>query len=131
MIIDDILMDDLLEKANSNIRKRVNMDLRNGANDTSQRMLNAILPSSFIDVHRHCTTSETVILLRGSLTEIFYDEKGVECARYELSTATGVIGLQIPASQWHTLICHEPSVIIEVKDGKYEPLLGTDIWTRE
>lgn len=130
MIIDNELMDKLLEQATVNIRKRINMDLRNNAEDTSQRMLNAIQPGSFIDIHRHRTTSETVILLRGALTEIFYDDEGVECARHKLSVITGAIGLQIPIGQWHTLICHEPSIIIEIKDGKYEPLLGTDVWTK-
>lgn len=44
---------------------------------------------------------------------------------------TDNIAWQIPESQWHTLIPHEPSVIMEAKDGRYEPLLGTDIWTLE
>lgn len=130
MIIDNKLFDELLEKATTNIRRRVNLDLRNSNSDTSQRMLNAILPDSFIDIHRHLNTSETVLLLRGSITEIFYDDQGAECARYDLSIASGVVGLQVPAGQWHTLICHEPSVILEVKDGRYEPLQGTDVWTK-
>ncbi|MDD4590205.1 MAG: WbuC family cupin fold metalloprotein [Parabacteroides sp.] len=131
MLIDNKLMDDLLEKAITNVRKRVNFDLRDSDDDNSQRMLNALQPGSFIDIHRHPNTSETLVVLRGAVTEIFYDEKGVECERYELSVADGNIGLQIPAGTWHTLIPREPSVIIEVKDGKYDPLLGTDIWTRE
>ena len=130
MIIDNKLFDELLEKATTNIRRRVNLDLRNSNSDTSQRMLNAILPDSFIDIHRHLNTSETVLLLRGSITEIFYDDQGVECARYDLSIASGVVGLQVPAGQWHTLICYEPSVILEVNDGRYEPLQSTDVWTK-
>lgn len=131
MLIDNKLMDDLLEKATTNVRKRVNFDLRDSAEDTSQRMLNALQPSSFIDIHRHPNTSETIVLLRGAVTEIFFDDKGVESERYELSVASGKIGLQIPAGTWHTLIPREPSVIIEVKDGKYDPVLGTDIWARD
>lgn len=131
MLIDNKLMDDLLEKATTNVRKRVNFDLRDSFDDASQRMLNALQPGSFIDIHRHPETSETIVLLRGAVTEIFYDEKGVECERYELSVADGNIGLQLPAGTWHTLIPREPSVIIEVKDGKYDPVLGTDIWARD
>lgn len=127
MIIDNNLMDELLAQASMNIRKRMNIDLRNGAEDTSQRMLNAILPGSVVDIHRHRDTSETVVLLRGAVTEIFYDDNGVECERHELSTASGNVALQIPKSMWHTLIAIEPSVIIEAKDGRYEPLLDTDI----
>lgn len=131
LTINNELLDHLLRQAETNARKRTNLDLRNSADDTSQRMLNAILPGSFVDIHRHPHTSETVLLLRGAVTEIFYDDQGAECARHTLSAASGCIGLQVPAGMWHTLVCHEPSVIMEAKDGKYEPLLGTDIWTRE
>lgn len=131
MIINDKLLDDLLEQAKTNVRKRVNLDLRNGADDTSQRMLNALQPGSFVDIHRHPDTAETVVVLRGAVTEIFYDDKGVECDHYELSPKLGSYALQIPAGMWHTLIPREPSVIFEAKDGKYDLLLGTDIWSRE
>lgn len=35
MIIDDNLLNDMLEKAKSNVRLRVNLDLRNSSEDTS------------------------------------------------------------------------------------------------
>lgn len=124
-------MDGLLEKASQNIRKRMNLDLRDSPDDTSQRMLNAIQLGSFIDIHRHPETSETVVLLRGAVTELFYNDRGVEIARYELSIATGNAGLQIPAGTWHTLIPREPSVIMEVKNGRYKSLPETDILARE
>ena len=40
----------------------------------------------------------------------------------------GVYGVQVPAGVWHTIIVHEPSVIIEIKDGAYAPLAADDIW---
>ena len=104
MLINQELLDDLLAKTADSPRLRVNLDLRNSSEDTSQRMLNAL-------------QSETVAILRGAVTEIFYDEKGVECGRYELSPAIGNMVLQIPAGQWHMLIPREPSVILEAKDG--------------
>lgn len=131
MIIDDNLLNGLLGKAKSSPRLRVNLDLRNSSEDISQRMLNALQPGSFVDIHRHPNTSETVVILCGAVTEIFYDDKGVECARYELSPSTGNVALQIPSGQWHTLIPREPSVIMEAKDGRYEPIQGTNVWMRE
>ena len=126
MIINDTLLDELLVQAETNDRGRVNFDLRNGDGDTSQRILNALQPGTKIPIHRHRTTIETVVLLRGHVTELFYDEKGVECGRYELCLSKGVYGLQIPAGIWHTIIAHEPSVIIGMKDGAYVPLTVDD-----
>ena len=93
MLINQELLDDLLAKTADSPRLRVNLDLRNSSEDTSQRMLNALQSGSLVDIHRHSNTSETVAILRGAVTEIFYDEKGVECGRYELSPAIGNICL--------------------------------------
>lgn len=131
MEINDKLLDELLAQAGTNERRRINLDLRNGEGDTSQRMLNALLPGTHVPIHRHTKTIETVILLRGHITELFYDEKGVECTRHELNPASGIYGVQVPAGMWHTLIVHEPSVIIEMKDGAYVPITMDDIWQYE
>ena len=40
MLIDKILLDELTEKAKASPRLRANYDLRNSADDESQRMLN-------------------------------------------------------------------------------------------
>ena len=59
MKIDNTLLDNLTAQAQASPRLRMNMDLRNSAEDTSQRMLNAIEPGSVVPVHRHQKTSET------------------------------------------------------------------------
>ena len=65
MKIDNTLLDELTAQAQASPRLRMNMDLRNSAADTSQRMLNAIEPGSVVPIHRHQKTSETVVVLRG------------------------------------------------------------------
>ncbi|KGF49246.1 WbuC family cupin fold metalloprotein [Prevotella disiens] len=127
MVINELIIKELLEKASTNERKRINYDLRNNDSDTSQRMLNALMPETIVDIHRHTKTSETIIVLHGEVTEIFYDENGKEIVRYTLSPNSGNIGLQIPKGQWHSIVANEPSVIIEMKDGKYIPLGEEDI----
>lgn len=131
MEINKNLLDSLFAQAEENPRLRQNFDLRTSSADTSQRMLNALQPGTHVPIHRHTTTSETVILLRGHVTELFYNEKGVECGRYDLNPAKGVYGVQVPVGMWHTLIVHEPSVIIEMKDGAYVPITMDDIWQYE
>lgn len=122
MIIDDKLLDELTEKAKTSPRLRMNMDLRNGSSDTSQRMLNALLPSTVVPIHRHRTTSETTAILRGRLFMVFYDDMGAQTERYLLDPSLGNYAVQIPAGQWHSVEVIEPSVIIESKDGAYTPL---------
>jgi len=126
--IDSVLLDRLTEQAKVSERLRMNFDLRNSAEDTSQRMLNAIEPGSVVPVHRHRTTSETVVCLRGRFIEEFYDDLGVLVERYEVVAGSSLCALNIPAGVWHTLRSLESgTVILEVKDGKYEPMGEEDV----
>lgn len=127
--INNELLDLLLKEASDNERLRWNFDLRNSSEDTSQRMLNALQPGTIVPIHRHIDTSETVVCLKGRLEEIFYDEineentaKGIfrERERILLAPSEGKLGIQVPKAVWHSISVIEPSVIFEVKDGKYE-----------
>ena len=125
MIIDQNLIEDLWKQAAESPRLRQNYDLRTTAADTSQRMLNALLPGTEVPIHRHEDTSETVVCLCGRLEEIIYEEQpdGTfgEVSREMLCPAEGRYGMQIPAGAWHTIRVIEPSVIFEAKDGAYRP----------
>ena len=125
------LLDDLTAKAKASPRLRMNMDLRNSPEDQSQRMLNAIEPGSPMPIHRHQKTSETVVCLRGKLVWEFYDELERICTeRIELSPNGQVVALNVPAGQWHTVKALESgSVILEMKDGPFEPTGPEDILT--
>ena len=127
--ITQALLDSLTEKAKASPRLRMNLDLRNSPNDMSQRMLNAIEPGSVLPIHRHQKTSETVVCLRGRLVWEFYDELERICTDYiELSPNGSTVALNVPAGQWHTVKALESgSVILECKDGPFEPLSDVDI----
>ena len=129
MKITQALLDKLTEEAKASPRLRMNLDLRNSADDQSQRMLNAIEPGSPLPIHRHRHTSETVVCLRGRLVWEFYDELDRICTEtIELSPNGQVVALNIPAGQWHTVRALESgSVILEMKDGAYEPLQDCDV----
>lgn len=122
-------MDEISSQAKDSPSFKMNLDLRNGENDTSQRMLNAIEPGSVVPVHRHRNTSETVVCLRGKLVEEYYDDLERMCTESIVLTPNGqTVALNIPAGQWHTIRSLESgSVILEVKDGKFEPLSDVDI----
>jgi cupin fold WbuC family metalloprotein len=127
--ITQALMDSLTEQAKASPRLRMNLDLRNSPEDGSQRMLNAIEPGSPLPIHRHRSTSETVVVLRGRLVWEYYDELERICTEaIEVSAGGAVCGLNIPAGQWHTVKALESgSVILEMKEGAYEPIGPEDI----
>ena len=131
MKITQQIMDELTEKAKASPRLRMNYDLRNSAEDKSQRMLNAIEPNSSLPIHRHKDTTETVVCLRGRLGEEYYDELERICTEaIELSPNGPVVAVNIPAGQWHTVRALESgTVILEVKDGPYEPTGPEDVLT--
>ena len=123
------LLDSLTEQAKTCSRQRMNLDLRDSDMDSSQRMLNAIEPGSALPIHRHQNTSETVVCLRGRLVEEFYDDLERICTEtIELSPNGPIVALNIPAGQWHTVRALESgTVILEMKNGAYEPLSDVDI----
>lgn len=127
--ITQAVLDNLTEQAKASPRLRINLDLRNSDADQSQRMLNAIEPGSPIPIHRHQKTSETVVCLRGRLVWEYYDELERTCTeRIELSPNGPIVALNVPQGQWHTVKALESgSVIMEVKDGPYEPQSPADI----
>ena len=130
MEINEELLDQLFKQAKENPRLRQNLDLRTSPSDTSQRMLNALLPGTVVPIHRHEDTTETVICLCGKLDEVIYEEvdsqlssltgsRFREIERIHLCPAQSQYGCQVPKGAWHTVEVIEPSVIFEAKDGKY------------
>lgn len=128
MIIGEKFLDSLSEQARSNPRLRQSFDLRTTPNDGSQRMLNALEPGTVMPIHSHRNSSETVVLLRGSFRELFYDDDGGLTEDVLVKDGGTNKVLQVEKGRWHSLECLEPgTVIFEAKDGAYEPLKDIDI----
>ena len=137
--INDNLLSVLHWKARENERLRMNFDLRTTPEDTSQRMLNALEPGTRVPIHRHLKSSETVICIEGCLDWVFYEELPnmdaggpvhdgetaadescfKEVARFRVCPREGQYGIQVPLGAWHSVVVHEPSTILEAKDGAY------------
>lgn len=153
--IDKQLIQQLFDQAVVNPRLRQSYDLRTeatdaemGHKDSSQRILNALMPGTEVPVHRHPHSNESVILLCGKVVEVIYEEvddvlsgadgmgqepllaslKGEdvtagrrlrEVKRVLLYSAAGCYGCVVPKGAWHTVEVLAPSVIYEAKDGKY------------
>ena len=131
MKIDNILLDNLTAQAQASPRLRMNLDLRNSDADSSQRMLNAIEPGSVVPVHRHQKTTETMVVLRGRVVEEYYSPDGSVEESVEVAACGPVCALNIPAGRWHSLRALESgTVILEMKDGAYEPISAEDVMER-
>ena len=145
MVFDKDFLGKLFEQAVENPRLRQSYDLRASSADTSQHMLNALLPGTVVPIHRHEDTTETVVCLCGKLDEVIYEEVVTyekaapealpmaigaqdvtrkvgyrEVQRIHLCPAEAKYGCQIPKGVWHTVEVIEPSVIFEAKDGAYK-----------
>lgn len=128
MRFDKSFLDELTMRAKNNPRLRQHFDLRTSGADTSQRMLNAMEPGTQVPIHRHPHSSETVIVLRGSVMEYFYDEAGNVTDSFKAGPATGCAGFSVPPCVWHSTESLESgTVIFEAKDGAFEPLCPEDI----
>ena len=86
-------------------------------------MLNALEPGTVMPVHRHHGSSETVVILRGKIQWVFFDDNGNETERVTLDANGEPRMLNVERDRWHSLVCLESgSVLYESKDGPYRPL---------
>ena len=128
MLIDQQLLDSLTSQAKASPRLRVNCDLRNTSDDQSQRMLNALEPGTVMPIHRHRNSSETVVVLRGKVKWLYYNDQGQLTDSILIEADGNIRGLNVPQGQWHSLECMESgSVILETKDGMWEALREGDV----
>lgn len=129
MEISQAILDDLTAKAKASERLRMNLDLRDSVTDDSQRMLNAIEPGSTLPIHRHQETSETMVCLRGKLRVEYYDELERICTdSFVIEPGGENVAVSIPIGMWHTVhALKSGTCILEMKNGKYEPLTEVDI----
>ena len=122
-------MGDISSQAKDSPRLRMNYNVHQSLDEKCHRFLNAVEPGTVVLIHRHRNTSETVVCLRGKLVEEYYDDLERICTESIVLTPNGqTVALNIPAGQWHTVKALESgTVILEVKDGKYEPMKEEDI----
>ena len=108
-------------------RLRMNFDLRDKSEDESQRMLNAIEPGTVMPIHRHKSSSETVICVRGHFEEYLYDENGQLAETIDMVPGGDIVNVE--AGRWHSLRSLESgTVLFEAKNGAYRPLAEDEIW---
>jgi len=107
-------------------RLRLNHNFHRGQ-DSVQRFLNALQPSTYVRPHRHRrngsgTGFECFLVLQGAIGLLQFNSEGEIQQQLHLSTKGPTHGIEIAEDQFHTLVALEAdSVIFELKQGPYQP----------
>lgn len=125
MIIDEQLLDEIQKKAEESPRLRANLCLHKSPDDKVQKMINFLLPGTEMPIHCHTNSDETLIVLRGEIIIVYYDDKGIETNLYVLGS--NMPAIDIPKNHWHNIIVKQPVALFEIKEGPYRPLNPEEI----
>lgn len=127
MIIDKELLDKVTGLAKSCERLRMNHNFHESWDSKAQVMLNALEPGTFIPIGRHRNTNETLVVLRGAVKVVYFDDEKRVTMECVLDPSLGSYGVSIPKGQWHQVQALQPdTVIFETREGPYSPLSEED-----
>jgi cupin fold WbuC family metalloprotein len=124
-LIDSTLLDEVIAEARTSPRQRKNRNFHTSDAQPGHRLLNAIEPGSYIMPHRHLDPNkgETMIVLRGTLGLVSFDDAGNIIDAVKVSHGGSAQGVDIPHATWHTVFALETgTVFLEAKAGPYLPL---------
>ena len=128
-LLDAALLDSVSREAALRPRRRLNHNFHPVDGYPGHRLLNAIEPDSYLPPHRHLDPNkdESIIVLRGALGFVEFDDDGAAVARSVMTPGGDCCGVDIPHGIWHTVIALEPgTVMFEAKSGPYQPLTAEE-----
>ena len=121
-IIDDQLMDSVSAQAKQSPRLRMNYNFHQSLDDKCHRFLNAMELGTQVAVHHHITKDESLVVLRGKVRVLIYNDEGEITENEVIDPKEGRYGVDISKNTWHTVECLESgTVIFEVKEGPFVP----------
>lgn len=121
-IIDNQLIDSVTEQAKQSPRLRMNYNFHQSLDDKCHRFLNAMEVGTQVAVHHHITKDETLVVLRGKVRVLIYNDEGEITEDAIIDPKQGRYGVDIPKNTWHTVECLESdTVVFEVKEGPFVP----------
>ena len=124
-LIDSALLDAVSAEARTSPRRRRNRNFHPDDIAVCHRLLNAMEPDSYIPPHRHQDPAkgESIIVLRGRIGAVFFDDQGEVVSSAMLEPGGAVVGINAPPGVFHTVLALVPgSVFFESKAGPYLPL---------
>lgn len=122
-LIDNALLDALSAEARTAARGRKNRNFHTANDAPAQRLLNAIEPGSYVAPHRHLAKDESMLMLRGRLGLVLFDDAGAVQRTAILGADGEALGVDLPRGTWHSVLALDTgTVFFEAKAGPYEPL---------
>ncbi len=113
-LLDAALLDSVSREAALRPRRRLNHNFHPVDGYPGHRLLNAIEPDSYLPPHRHLDPNkdESIIVLRGALGVLEFDDSGTILARSVMKPGGDCCGVDIPYGTWHTVIALEPGTVM-------------------
>jgi len=109
--------------AHNSPRRRIILPIHRDQNALVQRMFNFMLPGTYVQPHLHPREGaiETMMVLRGALGFVLFDDRGNVVKHWRLTAGTPTALLDIEPNLWHGMVILEPdTVILEIKRGPYD-----------
>lgn len=127
MLINNLLLDQVSDKAKASDCLRTNYNFHESPDSKAQIMLNAMEPGTIVPIARH-KTDEIFVVLRGALKITLFDEDRNITLEQTLDPTIGNYGICIPKGKWHHAeVLEHDTVILETREGPYMPLTENDI----
>lgn len=123
--IDETQLNSFIRQAQESPRKRFLLLLHDGDWETSHRMINTILPESYVAPHLHKESVQKELYqpLKGEAAVLFFEKDGeLRDVRY-MGGKYGEKLIEVPSGTYHTVAPFTPFVMLEVKGQKedYSP----------
>ncbi len=128
-LIDQALLDQVSNDAQSAPRGRKNLNFHPHNDYPAHRLLNGIEPGSYVAPHRHAaaTKDETMVVVRGRLGLVLFDDQGRIIGKHCLAAGGDAIGVDIPHGTWHSVLALTAGTIfLEAKAGPYTALTDAE-----
>lgn len=128
MLLKSKILDETTQKAKESPRLRMNYNLHESFEDSVQRMFNALEPGTVVPIARHQTCAETLIILRGRLRVLIYNDNKEIIEDVIISPSSENIGYHIPKGAWHQVqSLEEGTICFETREGPYAPVADEDL----
>lgn len=128
MVLKESIINKVSFDAKHSPRLRMNYNLHESFEDSVQRMFNALEPGTEIPIARHPNSSETLIMLRGKLRVLIYDDNKEILEDVIIAPNSENIGYHIPKGTWHKVESLESgTACFETREGPYAPVAEDDI----
>ncbi len=115
------LVGELVKKAKTAPRRRVNHNFHASLGENPNRFLNVMLKDAYFTPHRHANPPkpESFLVLEGSVACVIFENTGEIRAVHRLGAGANY-GVDVGAGIWHTIIVlSDTAVCYEVKPGPY------------